>query len=180
MEKRKKGNIGFILLSLLGAMIICGMYVHRFAEIYRELGHFGTFESEPLAEVLVRYNDTGDEKMLAVYGVSRTVSREGEFKNEATFVGEIQGAKADFVIRGDVLKKALEKVDEVQEHQIIRKKIFETDQYYYIATDLNVNWHDPVDLYRYDKKNRKIMRIGAFENVEILGIRDNEITYYQK
>lgn len=64
------------------------------------------------------------------------------------------------------------------EHDMIEPKIIKTKNNYYVVVPLNVNWHSPYDLYKYE--NNKLKFIYTFESEDIIGIKDDSSNYCKK
>ncbi|EGY76594.1 hypothetical protein [Peptoniphilus indolicus] len=67
----------------------------------------------------------------------------------------------------DILNAIIKKVAEDIEHNIIKCKIMEDENEYFVFVALNVNWVDPCYLYYYNKDIGELLEIMERNNVEV-------------
>lgn len=55
------------------------------------------------------------------------------------------------------------------QHPISKTKIFIVGEQYFVAAELNVNWHDPCVFYRYDKETSQLLFLHQWEDMTVVG-----------
>ena len=70
----------------------------------------------------------------------------------------------------ETISKIIKKTS-LLEKNILTTKIIKEKDNYYVITELNVNWHSPYNLYKYDNNN--LIKIYTFENEEVIAIKED-------
>ncbi|MCR5278430.1 MAG: hypothetical protein K6E19_03220 [Lachnospiraceae bacterium] len=191
----KKNDRPVLLTVLLALMLIIAVLI---AAVALFEAHFSSFtkaaketvrvvtksrkkEDEGKVSEYWSVSETGDESVLSERpsGKKKKIS---EFEPEITeyvdhqesfYFGistQVKNEKAESLKMEDSLYRACKCARESIDHEIFRVRAFQSGDNWYLFADLNVNWFDPCQLYRYNINTGKLTYLAQWDDAEVLGI----------